>query len=250
MGKKLEVNKEELIATLKHSSLPTILVEGKTDIKIYRWLEMDLNYDNNIQVDILPCGNRDILLDVYTELSNNRNLIFVADKDKYVYTNTIPKQYQNVIFTNGYSIENDLFHGGKYIKEWFDRDDQELFFQLLNEYIVYYATVLEKWINNQNNDFEIKTPYHVLDEKNNHLKYEFLPKIHPSQNTIDYLKKGYDLLIQGHALFMLISKVLNRSDRVSKPNNDSVYEACYKSYESESIKVLKHKIKQRLTHIK
>ncbi len=42
---------DELVATLIHTTLPTILVEGKYDMTIYRWLE---NHIGLSHTDILP----------------------------------------------------------------------------------------------------------------------------------------------------------------------------------------------------
>ncbi|MBQ3688361.1 MAG: hypothetical protein II937_00675 [Bacteroidales bacterium] len=243
MGKQL--TKEELIATLQHSKLPTILVEGKTDCKIYRWIEEDINDSLEIDIDILPCSCRSVLLEVFLSCSRVKDLLFIADKDTYAYTRNIPAMYSGVIFTTGYSIENDLIQGKKFIENWLNRSDKKIFAKCLTEYIEYYATALEEWKHNISNSFEIKSPYQVLDEKND-LKEEYKSKISPSQDVIDYLVKDYDLLIQGHALFNLITKVICRKDRTSKPNLDAIYEICYKNYESDCIKLLKDRIKQRL----
>ncbi len=52
---------DELVATLIHTTLPTILVEGTQDMTIYRWLENHIGLSNT---DILPCGGRNNLLAV------------------------------------------------------------------------------------------------------------------------------------------------------------------------------------------
>ncbi len=243
MGRQL--TKDELIASLRHSKLQTILVEGITDRKIYRWIEEDINENSDFNVDILSCGCRSVLFDVYKYCSELPNVIFIADKDTYVYTNKIPSEYSKVIFTTGYSIENDLFQGGAFVKQWFKKEDNTVFAKCLEEYIKYYAIIFEEWKKNGEISFEIKSPSQVLDDKTHDLKDVFFTHS-PSQEIINYLTQSYDLLIQGHALSNIILKVLSRKTRSSKPNLDAVYEACYKSYESDCIKLLKNKVIDRL----
>jgi len=126
MGKYL--TEEELVSTLKHTRIPTILVEGKDDVKIYRWLENDINESYLSHVDILPCGCRNTLMKLYALRLSFSNLVFIADKDQYVY-GTIPPEYSDIVFTTGYSIENDLY-AGKRIEDLFDTQDRTIFFAL------------------------------------------------------------------------------------------------------------------------
>lgn len=53
---------EELIATLRNTSLPTVVVEGLDDMIVYRAIEQRLSHLN---VSILPTGGRSKLLDIY-----------------------------------------------------------------------------------------------------------------------------------------------------------------------------------------
>lgn len=236
------LSEEELISTLKHSSIPTILVEGKDDVKIYRWFEEDINKSTSQQVDILPCGCRNKLLNIYEKLQSTLpNVIFIADRDYYIYT-TIPEKYSDVVFTTGYSIENDLYHG-KNIEKIFDENDVIIFSQLLDSYIEYYAREVEKC--RQGENFQLKlSPQQIL--KKYKLKNEYKPEIAPQESTILDLKENYDLLLRGHSLFQLLHMVLTRKERLSKPNMDSIYEFCYKSFESESIKNIKSKVLSKL----
>ena len=62
---------------------------------------------------MLPVGGRQNLLALYerqAEIRSGQKLAFVADLDLWVFSN-VPTEYvsSNLIFTNGYSIENDAF---------------------------------------------------------------------------------------------------------------------------------------------
>ncbi|MCX8481078.1 MAG: hypothetical protein ORN58_04080, partial [Sediminibacterium sp.] len=97
----LYLTEDELIAYLKNSDLNTIIVEGKDDATVYRWLEDEIG---DFNINIMPCQGRETLFKVFDRKSeiNNIQIAFIADKDKYVYTG-IPKKYNDIIWTNGYS---------------------------------------------------------------------------------------------------------------------------------------------------
>ncbi|MDQ0073610.1 hypothetical protein J2W34_005419 [Variovorax boronicumulans] len=109
---KVEITPTELISTIQRSKLPTVLVEGPDDAVVFRKLE---EYHSNIDLSILQCGGRSALLKVFDRRNEvaNVQLAFIADQDSWV-AHGIPQKYQipDVIFTLGYSIENDLFLDG------------------------------------------------------------------------------------------------------------------------------------------
>jgi hypothetical protein len=240
MGKYFK--EDELISLLKHSSLPTILVEGKDDVRIYRWLEDDINSSGTIHADILPCGCRNTLLKLYGLRTEFSNVIFIADRDMYVYK-SIPSEYSDIVFTTGYSIENDLYHG-RGIENLFDKNDTHIFGIALDAFLEYYAREVEKCVNGE--CFELRrSPQQILDQ-NYQLKAEYKPQQSPQQKTIAFLKADYDLLLRGHSLFQLLNLVLTRKGRTSKPNMDAIYELCYKCYKSDCIKDLKNRVLSKL----
>jgi hypothetical protein len=59
---RVTISIDELVATLKRSNLPTILVEGDDDVMVYRQFEKQFGAR---KVSILPCGGRNTLLKVF-----------------------------------------------------------------------------------------------------------------------------------------------------------------------------------------
>ena len=101
------ITSTELIATIERSNIITILVEGRDDMSIYDILFEDTNED---LISIVQTQGRNTLLKTYTEAKKKGLLgkcIFIADSDLYVFEG-IPQQYEDIIFTTGYSIENDI----------------------------------------------------------------------------------------------------------------------------------------------
>ena len=101
-----KMTEAEIISYLGKTSLPTLLVEGEDDASIYRWLEDQLGVFTG---SILICSGRDTLLSIYRKRSTftHGKVAWLADSDMWVLTSP-PPDLADVIFTAGYSIENDL----------------------------------------------------------------------------------------------------------------------------------------------
>ena len=124
---------EEVLDTLRHSSLRTVLVEGPDDV---RWYEV-LFKKGDIGWEPMSSGGRNTLLKVFEGLSEEerRSVVFVADRDMWFF-DTIPAKYGDVIFTEGYSIENDILQ---------DSSAMELISQEEMVLIEKYKAVLSEW---------------------------------------------------------------------------------------------------------
>src|SRR3954451_22189130 len=96
-----ELTIDEWIATLNHSSLPTLVIEGKDDAIIFRKLEEQAE---NLQLSVLPVGGRNMVLALFDRLADIKSeqaVVFVADRDLYVFSN-VPAKYasDSMIFTD------------------------------------------------------------------------------------------------------------------------------------------------------
>ena len=109
-----ETRVELMLRTLRRSNLPTLVVEGCHDEAIYRWIERLLKIP---KIDLLPAGDRDILLDVYkrrSEFNSQLPVAFMADLDNWVFDrfDRVVREYKEIVWTTGYSLENDLYSDG------------------------------------------------------------------------------------------------------------------------------------------
>lgn len=242
----LELTVDEIIETLKRSSLTTVLVEGVNDVLIYRWIEDEIGIHN---ANFFPCGGRNNLLQVFERRNEISHLkaVFVADKDAYVYINP-PENYDGIIWTNGYSIENDLYYGRK-IEQIFSKKENEVFIKSLNNFIEYYAFEIENFLNSREYCFR-KGPQHVLCDLQHTIKQEFLQQINfikPKQEIVKNLKENYDVLIRGKSLFGLLSRILNSKSRKIKHTKFSLLEHCYRTHKSEMFVRLLSEINRKIS---
>lgn len=239
------LTEDELVALLAHSSLTTILVEGKTDMSIYRWIEDDLG----AKADILVCGCRDTLFKVYNRRRefNHIKTIFLADSDKYVYS-SIPIEYSGIIFTKGYSIENDLYQGCQ-IETLLTKKEDTHFRIALENFIKYYSCQIEK-LDTVKDVNLTQHPHQILDVNNSYALREDQVEggyHNPSTEIITRIKANYDLLIRGHSLIALLLMFLSYSKRHVKHSAQSICECCYKLKRSDAVKELLFKLDQQLS---
>lgn len=239
------LTEDEIAAQLRHSSLTTILVEGKTDMSIYRWIEDDLSGE----IDIQSCGGRETLFNLYDRRDEFKNIkvVFLADSDRYVYT-SIPDNYRSIIFTKGYSIENDLYQGKK-IEDLLSKEEKKNFDIALENFILYYACQLDKMDKQPGVKLD-QHPKWVLDVANGYvLKPETVDGgyCEASDETKNKLRANYDLLLRGHSLISLIQIFLSGEKRDVKFSNMQICACCYKLKRSEAIEELLLKLNGELS---
>lgn len=103
---------EEMFSTLKHSSSPTIVVEGKDDTTFYQDIERQFKNELNF----MPVGGRSILLSLYKQRSKLKiPVVFIADRDMWVFGRR-PNGLSELVLTKGFSIENDMLDERQFVK--------------------------------------------------------------------------------------------------------------------------------------
>lgn len=120
----LIITPNEIISTISHSLLPTLLVEGSDDLEILTSIERIAFAD---RINVMPVGGRLALFEIWSrrEEIGGAKVAFLADSDLYVFSE-IPSELNGIIFTKGYSIENDLLASGRsfriigvdYLQQW------------------------------------------------------------------------------------------------------------------------------------
>lgn len=218
---------DELIATIKRSNLPTILVEGKSDASIYRWIEESIGTFNG---NIIPCGGKDVVFELYRRRNEFKEskVLFLADKDMWLFT-ALPGEYDDIIWTNGYSIENDLFSGGYSIERLFDKDEKKEFDKTLKSISKWFAFEVEKFIKGEQPQF-----YHPSQMLgiNLELREEFLESIsysEPNADLVEDIQKNYKVKLRGKTLLELYAYMLSNPRRKPKYGKDNVIDLCLRN---------------------
>jgi len=223
-NKSIALSENEMIAYLNRTSLPTILVEGSDDRSVYRYLEDKIDIEN---VDILICSGRPMLIKVFERRKEfqGAKVIFVADQDMWFFTG-IPEQYKNeIIFTDGYSLENDL-----YIKSFFEnflnKNEMQSFQNLIEQLSIWFAFEVDRYIvtNNSSCDFHIN---YICPAPENILSEQFKVKINfvdPPIHLIQMISQDYTRALRGKNLFQALLRFLSHSKRQSKYSYSNLIE--------------------------
>lgn len=208
----------DIVSMLKHSSLPTILVEGPTDIAIIRRIQER----HNIQLaNLQQCGGRNTLLKVYERRNEitNVKVVFVADQDKYLYTR-IPVEYRDVVFTTGYSIENDLYHDSAIIGLMTNADNAVLT-SIISNFSKWYARQVHTIEGGMDAELDVNPhlvvfDYHPFDLQ---VAYQVSEQdLNQYRVTYNRIVSNSSLEIRGHTLMSLLGITFR-----NRPAGDNKY---------------------------
>lgn len=232
----------EIVAYLKNSTMPSIIVEGDEDKMVYRWILEDLGISSAF---LQVCNGRSNLLEVFDRKNEFKHIpvLFIADKDTFVYTG-VPEKYQEIVFTNGYSIENDLYYG-RQIENLLSKKEDTSFRKALKNFIRYYGCMYERFSNGLEGEYSFRQhPNEILNENqdlNEGNVYHGFQE--PTDKTKQYISEKYDVLLRGHSLFDLLVRFLSYSKRKPKHSKHSLCEDCYRLCTSEPMRSIKDKIR-------
>lgn len=215
---------DELISLLKKTRLPTLIVEGKDDLIVYKRLE-DKFYDESLSV--LPVGGRKNILTIFDrlhELPASCKILFIADQDNWVITG-IPQEYQSDIlfFTSGYSIENDVFQDGR-VHSYMSELEKSKFSIELQKFLTWYAIALDRNIGGRDESIKIH-PNNVLDDE---VQFRELTSLTENekfpQQRYDELSRDYEKTLRGKSLMQLAMRQLSYSGRSARHTDKAFIE--------------------------
>jgi hypothetical protein len=224
----------ELHAVLMKTALPTILVEGTTDAQVLRHLENRLATHLPIRPNILPCGGRPILLQVFDLVKKRppkkaNRILYLADRDMWLFS-SVPPQFSDIIFTNGYSIENDLYAGSA-IEKLLEKGSEDVRFENV-------VRQLSHWIAFEVNEFKAGRPHEVspnvaavVTDDGSGLKATFCAKrnyVAQSATEVDELVAKYASHLPGKKIFEALSQILSSPGRAAKYSRKHLHEICLK----------------------
>lgn len=235
---------DELFALLKNTTIPTVLVEGKDDIVFYRRLENDLE---DIGIDMLPAGNKGAVLALRERIKNepvDAPIAFVVDKDLWVYSEC-DESLNDVITTDGYSIENDIFIDGELL-ELMSHEELDQFNNELRKFSHWYALTLTRSQQGVNVSFR-ESPYRVLNDSDFYnTATQLLEDEHYPEEFFELIHSQYGKLLRGKSLFALIVRQLSHPDRRTKFSGNQLMEIGA-ARKGERYAMIRDKIRQAIT---
>lgn len=215
---------DEIISTINHSTLPSVFIEGKDDAIVFRDLE---DFFSDHFVSIVPLGGRDRVLQLYdrrNEIKSKCNFCFIADLDTWVISG-LPTRYVNekLIFTIGYSIENDIYADG-FLENLLSAAEKSRFKAELKSFLEWYALALARHLADDSYAIDFH-PNQLLDCPDFYADQTKLQtgESYPNQLFSD-LHANYVSLLRGKSLFGLIFRQLCSKTRPVKHKKESIIE--------------------------
>lgn len=208
----VEFTVDETVGALKHSSLPSLVVEGKDDMTVYRWLERELAAKS---VNLFPVGGRSNVFKVFNRQAEfpRAKVAFLADSDMDVFVPTSP-QPPGVIWTRGYSIENDVLASGT-VEQLLEPAEEREFRLLLDEFCRWFAFEVHQHLNGQ--AAEVKHHVNVvLPIGHTCICPKFCRKrcyTEPPTRLTQKIRRNYLLLVRGHSLLGCYLRFLSAPSR-------------------------------------
>jgi hypothetical protein len=202
---------DEWVTTLKDSDLPTVIVEGENDIPIYRRIEKYIGVQD---ADIIQVGGRNNLLSLYKRRNEFANLrvAFIADKDLWLFSG-IPPDYPEIIWTEGYSIENDLYAGAD-LEKVLNANDVNEHRLVLNSIIEWFAFEVEEYLAGR--EAQVATGCNtVVPLGQTEMDQGFCTCRgfrSPDEKLHQQITEGYQLQLRGKLLFEILIRFLNASN--------------------------------------
>ncbi len=200
---------EHLVGVLRRSRKPSIVVEGDDDVVIYRELAKRIGI---LEVVLRPSGGREKLLQVYERRSEFIQIpvAFIADQDMWLFSGIEPG-YEDVIWTNGYSIENDLYSDAG-LERLLDESDTLEHQQILDSISVWFAFAVEEYLAGNAPKLDLHCDEMVPPGKTE-LDADFCVRQSfrtPNTERVQQIRSAYQLLLRGKQLFQLLVRFLSK----------------------------------------
>lgn len=196
-----------------------VVIEGEDDIFVFRPL---MTIFKNKKIIVQSVGGRDNVLSVYNNVKNTPFLhqaIFIVDQDSWIFSG-IPEDYQHerIIFTSGYSIENDVYIDKEIDLLMHGLGVHSSFESNLEVYLKWYSLAITRFCIDDN-ALSVKLKIHpdtFFKDENSINTFCSLQsgEVFP-QHIYDDLLENYHLKFRGKCLLPLAIKALG--DRPSKP---------------------------------
>ena len=204
-----DIKVDELVAVLRNSQKPNIVVEGKDDTIIYRRLVERLGI---FQVDFHASGGRTKLLQVYERRSEFSDVpvAFIADRDMWLFSG-IKSGYDDITWTSGYSIENDLYSDAD-LERLLDENETAEHQQVLDAISTWFAFAIEVYLAGNNPDLDLHCDEMVPPGKTE-LDTGFCVRRGfriPNAELVQQIRDEYQLLLRGKQLFQLLVRFLSK----------------------------------------
>lgn len=203
---------EHLVGVLRRTRKPSIIVEGDDDdVIIYRELAKRIGILEGV---LLPSGGRDKLFQVYERRGEFSHVpvAFIADRDMWLFSGIVPG-YDEIIWTDGYSIENDLYSDAQIMLEsLLNSDDVKVHERILDAISTWFAFAVEEYLAGNAPKLNIHCD-EMVPPGNTDLNVQFCERQGfrlPHAKQVQQIRREYQRVLRGKLLFQLLVRFLSK----------------------------------------
>jgi hypothetical protein len=224
------LNVNEIVTLLKRTNIPTVLVEGIGDFNVLRLIEERATYSVR-EIDFIPCGGKQTLFNVYKRKNefSSKKVAFLADRDMNLFKDKT-KHLKEIVWTKGYSIENDIFAGSKFLLKLLKTKETLEFETTIREICRWFAFEVEKYLRDE--EFNVQySIYKICRGHPSKLCSKFLVEIGFRQPDGELLKDiiiNFKFKLRGKQIFQVLERILNSKKRYSKFSKNNLIELALK----------------------
>lgn len=198
-----------LVNILIRSQTPKIVVEGDDDVVIYRELVRRIGI---INIGLHAAGGREKLLRVYERRNEFTHVpvAFIADQDMWLFSG-IPADYAGIIWTQGYSIENDLYADAE-LEHLLDPSQIAEHRHILDAISTWFAFVVEETLAGNTPRLDVHCS-RIVPPGQTELDADFCRDCGfrmPAAALVQRIRAAYQLLLRGKLLFQLLVRFLSK----------------------------------------
>ena len=200
---------DQLVNSLIRSQTPKIVVEGADDVVIYRELVRRIGI---LHVGLHAAGGREKLLQIYERRSEFAHVpvAFIADQDMWLFAG-IPEEYAGIIWTQGYSIENDLYTDAK-LEKLLDARQIAEHRHILDALSTWFAFAVEETLAGKTPRLDFHCS-HIVPPGETELNANFCRNCGfrvPAADLVRQIRTAYQRLLRGKLLFQLLVRFLSK----------------------------------------
>lgn len=203
---------ERLVGVLRRSQTPKIIVEGETDVIIYRRLLEPTGMQHTV---LHAAGGRNKLLSIYERRNEFAHVpvVFIADRDMWLFSGIKP-EYDDIIWTHGYSIENDLYISAG-LEDFLETHQTDEHGKILDAVCTWFAFEVEAFLKGDP-AYVAEGLDEIVPRGRTNLNDEFCERrsfLPPQEKRYQQIREAYALHLRGKLLFQILLRFLNATDR-------------------------------------
>jgi hypothetical protein len=207
---------EEIIRQLSKPEAPlwSVIVEGTSDASVYRYIEHRINTLIGLDIgeaDVYSCGGRDSLIKIFNrrEEFKNTKVVFLADKDMWFFEG-VPKEYEDIVFTDGYSIENDVYIESVF-NNLLDEDNKKIFENLIKELSIWFAFGVHRYKETGYFKFDVSVDKVCPNNTFCPNYKQSIDFVDPPEHLIELICTQYTRALRGKNLFNALRRFLPKN---------------------------------------